>query len=92
MGEVLGRVIAETVPSVAEGLPPEVQQELEVMETFTDDELREIALSFLAEECSYSEGGAADVLMLRKAYANVILKWRGNPVNEKELQQACQST
>lgn len=94
VGEVLSRVIADSMPTVPDGLPEDIRLELEALESLRDEELREIALSFIPADRlpKYSSGGEADRAMLRKAYANVILKWRGSPVSEELLNVACQPT
>ena len=94
VGAVLGRVIAESVPEVPEGLPEEIQRDLESLESLSEEELRKVALAFVSSEDmpEYTPGGLADQSMLRKAYANVILKWRGCPVSEEDLSAACQNT
>lgn len=93
--EMLGHVIAESVPSIPDGLSEEIRKELEALESLPDEKLREVALSFVsAEEIPEysSKMDQSDLTMIKKAYANVILKWRGNPVSEEDLKAACQLT
>ena len=95
VSDVLGRVIAETVSSIPDGLPESIQAELEALESLSDEALKEVALSFAQEEelPEFQSGGAADLTMLRKAYANVLLQWRGKAVTDEELEAAtCRAT
>ena len=75
----------ESIPRPPSGLPGEIRDELLDLETLPDEKLVEVAQSTLrAEEIppSYTPGDAADRLALRKAYALVLLKWRGRPLPE----------
>lgn len=95
VSDVLGRVIAESVPSIPDGLPESIRAELEALESFSDEALKEVALSFVHEEDlpEFHSGGSADLTMLRKAYANVLLQWRGRAVTDDELEAAtCRAT
>jgi hypothetical protein len=70
----------ESVPRPPPSLPQEIRGELSLLETLPDQELVKAAQSTLkAEEVPflYEPGDVTDRLTLRKAYALVLLKWRG---------------
>ncbi|MEO0413593.1 MAG: hypothetical protein AAF226_01420 [Verrucomicrobiota bacterium] len=90
VGDVLGQVIASSVPTIPSGVPDELRAELEELETLSDEALHRVAVSFLTlEEQQASRGQSSEAHMIRKAYANLILKWRGLPVSESDLKAAC---
>ncbi len=88
---ILGRVIAKAMPTIPGDLPESFRIELARLETLSDEDLKSIALSFVRgnELGKYKPGGESDLTMMRKAYANVLLRWRGESVSEEELERAC---
>jgi len=77
----------ESMPRPPSDLPAEIRDELLALETLSDEELVGVAQASLRAEAllaTYTPGEAADRLALRKAYALVLLKWRGRPLPELE--------
>jgi hypothetical protein len=78
--ELVVSTLDESVPRPPPNLPPEICEELSLLETLRDPDLVKVAQSTLkAEEVPsvYQPGDVTDRLALRKAYALVLLKWRG---------------
>ena len=78
--ELVVSALDESVPRPPPSLPQEMLEELSLLETLSDRELVKVAQSTLkAEEVPalYQPGDVTDRLALRKAYALVLLKWRG---------------
>ena len=110
--EFLVERLTEAAPPFADDLPSPLRDELEAIEKFDDDVLREIANSKLPptrqrlytrlrrknsagtitakeKETLHTIGEEARRLMLKKAHAFMLLKWRGQPIpTAQELQQA----
>jgi hypothetical protein len=77
----------ESMPCPPTDLPADIREELAALETLSDSELVQVARTTLRSESlsiSYAPGDAADRLALRKAYALVLLKWRGRPMPDLE--------
>lgn len=78
--ELLVNALANFAPKPPPGLSEDLRKELEALESFSDDELRHafeerMPLENLPEEYSADDG--SDRLMMRKAYAGLLLQWRG---------------
>jgi hypothetical protein len=85
--ELVVSTLDESVPRPPPNLPQEISDELSVLETLSNQDLVEVARSTLkAEEVPflYQPGDVTDRLALRKAYALVLLKWRGCALPELE--------
>jgi predicted transcriptional regulator len=85
--ELVVSTLAESMPRPPTELPAEIRDELLALESLSDKELVQTARATLRAEslpASYTPGEAADRLALRKAYALVLLKWRGQPVPDLE--------
>lgn len=79
--ELLVNALTHFAPKPPKGLSEEMVRELEKMEDFSDAELWEVFLETMEAKdvpAAYSIGDAGDRLMLRKAYAGVLLQWRGH--------------
>jgi hypothetical protein len=77
----------ESVPCPPSGLPGDIREELTALETLSDDELLHVARSTMEPEqapAPYQPGDVTDRIALRKAYALVLLKWRGHRLDELE--------
>lgn len=84
--DVVLTTLSESIPAPPQGLPQEIKEELTALELLSDEELQEVARSSkdpadLPPE-PYSPGDETDRLALRKAYALVLLKWRGHTLDE----------
>jgi hypothetical protein len=78
--ELVVSALDGSFPRPPRGLPQEMSEELSLLETLSDQELVKVAQATLkAEEVPvlYQPGDVTDRLALRKAYALVLLKWRG---------------
>lgn len=85
--ELVVSTLAESMPRPPTELPVEIRDELLALESLSDKELMEAAQATLGPEplpFSYTPGDASDRLALRKAYALVLLKWRGRPLSDLE--------
>lgn len=85
--ELVVSTLNESVPRPPSELPQEIREELLGLETLSDPELVEVAQSTLSLDeipSSYQPGDITDRLALRKAYALVLLKWRGLSLSEIE--------
>jgi predicted transcriptional regulator len=85
--ELVVSTLAESMPRPPTALPTEIRDELLALESFSDKELMEVAQETLSPEAvppSYTPGDVADRLALRRAYALVLLKWRGRPLPDLE--------
>ena len=74
-----------SVPAPPANLPSTLRNELAGLEILPDDDLIEIARSTMSPSdipVPYRPGDDTDCLALRKAYALVLLKWRGRSLNE----------
>ena len=83
--EIVVSTLNESVPQPPVGLPAEIREELVALETLSDADLAEVARATMSAEdipTPYWPGDATDRLALRKAYALVLLKWRGHPMDE----------
>ena len=83
--ELVVETLSDSVPTPPPGLPPDLLRELEDLEVLSDETLWETARATLATHdvpATYSPGDAGDRLMLRRAYALALLKWRGHSVDE----------
>ena len=83
--ELVVSALDESVPRPPPNLPQEICDELSLLETLSNRDLVEVAQSTLkADEVPslYQPGDVTDRLALRKAYALVLLKWRGRPLHE----------
>ncbi len=83
--ELVVSALDESVPRPPPNLPQEICDELSLLETLSNRALVEVAQSTLkADEVPslYQPGDVTDRLALRKAYALVLLKWRGRPLLE----------
>jgi len=79
--ELVVEALNDAVPTPPPGLPIDLHRELESLETLPDQALWQAARATMAPNdvpASYSPGDAGDRLMLRKAYALALLKWRGH--------------
>jgi len=79
--DLLVNALATFAPRPPQGLPGAIHHQLEEMEAINDAQLwavfREIMPTSEIPEL-YVPGDAEDSLMLRKAYAGVLLQWRGH--------------
>ena len=79
--DLLVNALATFAPRPPEGLPQAIRHQLEEMEAFSDAQLwvvfREIMPTDEVPE-HYVPGDAGDSLMLRKAYAGILLQCRGH--------------
>ncbi len=77
--ELLVNALSNFAPKPPDGLPHEIRLELEGLESKSDQELQQVFDETMdAHSLSdYSEGDDGDRLMMRKAYAGVLLQWRG---------------
>jgi len=86
--EVVLSTLRDSIPAPPQGLPADIRDELSALELLSDEELLRTAHSILRQDeglsTAYVPGEAPDRLALRKAYAFVLLKWRGRPVDELE--------
>jgi len=83
--ELVVSALDESVPRPPPNLPQEICEELSLLETLSNRDLVEVAQSTLkADEVPslYQPGDVTDRSALRKAYALVLLKWRGRPLPE----------
>jgi len=83
--ELVVSALDESVPRPPPNLPQEICEELSLLETLSNRDSVEVAQSTLkADEVPslYQRGDVTDRLTLRKAYALVLLKWRGRPLPE----------
>jgi hypothetical protein len=78
--------LAESIPEPPGGLPADIRDELAALETLSDNDLLHVATASRAHgelsDIPYSPGDETDRLALRKAYAIVLLKWRGHSTDE----------
>lgn len=83
--ELVVAALSDSVPTPPTQISGEIRDELISLETLSDDELTQFAQSTIAAKDvpePYQPGDATDRLMLQKAYALVLLKWRGHPIDE----------
>jgi predicted transcriptional regulator len=85
--EMVVAALADSIPTPPKHLPDDIRKELSVLETLSDDALRQMAASVMNsdEGPAYTPGDASDLLMLRKAYALVLLKWRGHALQTVDV-------
>lgn len=79
--DLLVKALTQYAPRPPAGLPEDLHRELEQMENLPDDELWQAFRQTMGPEdlpSTYVPGGVEDRLMLRKAYAGVLLQWRGH--------------
>ena len=79
--DLLVNALANFAPRPPDGLPEPLNHELEEMEEFSDARLWEVFHETLSPEqvpLGYTPGDEGDRVMLRKAYAGVLLQWRGH--------------
>jgi hypothetical protein len=85
--ELVVSTLDGSVPRPPPNLPLEMGEELSRLEMMSDQELVEVAQSTLKPEevpPLYEPADVTDRLALRKAYALVLLRWRGCPLPELE--------
>jgi hypothetical protein len=85
--EMVVAALADSIPAPPMHLPDDIRKELSVLETFSDEALRDLARSVMRSDelPAYTPGDASDLLMLRKAYALVLLKWRGHALETTDV-------
>jgi predicted transcriptional regulator len=79
--DLLVNALTQYAPRPPAGLPEDLHRELEQMENLPDAELWQVFRQTLAAEdlpSAYVPGGVEDRLMLGKAYAGLLLQWRGH--------------
>lgn len=89
--DVVASVLEDAIPQIDEDIPDDIRRAMEALESNSDDELIRVAKSQLDvanRPVAYEEGDASDKLMLCKAYALALLKWRGKRLTLDELQRA----
>ena len=80
-------ITTEPIPRPPADLPKEIRDELVGLEAMSDEELLRVARMTLGPgdvPSSYRPGDITDQLALRKAYALLLLKWRGMSLDEIE--------
>lgn len=78
--DVVVSALSESIPEPPAHLPDEIRRQLSALETLSDNDLRTVASSVLNDKIEvkgYQPGDVGDLLMLKKAYARVVLRWRG---------------
>lgn len=87
--EMVVAALRDSFPAPPANLPQGIHAELSSLESLTNEELEEVLYATDSgspqEAASYVPGDAGDLLMLRKAYAAVLLRWRGEQVVSPEL-------
>jgi hypothetical protein len=84
--DVVLSTLADSIPEPPQTLPADIRDELAALETLSDDQLLRMARTTLGPHdvpsIPYTPGDTTDRLALRKAYALVLLKWRGHSLDE----------